>query len=90
MIRDMYSLKETSIRQYISQIDWKTDWNYQIIEEDMRRFLGERPSIDVQWKKDVMVNEFTGESKEFSRIDKLSVIFTDLDDKIKKIEFLID
>lgn len=90
MIRDMYSLKETSIRQYISQIDWKTDWNYQIIEEDMRRFLGERPSIDVQWKKDVMVNEFTGESKEFSRIDKISVIFTDLDDKIKKIEFLID
>lgn len=90
MIRDMYSLKETSIRQYISKIDWKTDWNYQIIEEDMRRFLGERPSIDVQWKKDVMVNEFTGESKEFSRIDKISVIFTDLDDKIKKIEFLID
>ncbi len=90
MIRDMYSLKETSIRQFISQIDWKTNWNYQIIEEEMRRFLGERPSLDVKWKKDVMVNEFTGESKEINKIEKVLVIFTDTDEKIKKIEFLID
>jgi hypothetical protein len=86
----MYSLKETSIRQYMSQIDWKTNWNYQIIEEEMRRFLGERPSLDVKWKKDVMVNEFTGESKEINKIEKVCVIFTDLDEKIKKIEFIID
>ncbi len=86
----MYSLKETAIRQFISQIDWKTNWNYQILEEEMRRFLGERPSLDVKWKKDVMVNEFTGESKEINKIDKICVIFTDTDDKIKKIEFIID
>lgn len=86
----MYSLKETSIRQYISQIDWKTNWNYQVIEEEMRRFLGERPSLDVRWKKDVMVNEFTGESKEINKIEKICVVFTDLDDKIKKLEFIID
>lgn len=86
----MYSLKETSIRQYISQIDWKTNWNYQVIEEEMRRFLGERPSLDIRWKKDVMVNEFTGESKEISKIEKICVIFTDTDDKIKKLEFIID
>lgn len=86
----MYSLKETSIRQFISQIDWKTNWNYQVIEEEMRRFLGERPVLDIKWKKDVMVNEFSGESKEISKIEKISVIFTDLDDKIKKIEFSID
>lgn len=90
MIRDMYSLKETSIRQFISQIDWKTNWNYQVIEEEMKRFLGERPSLDVKWKKDVMVNEFTGESKEINKVEKICVIFTDTDDKIKKIEFLID
>jgi len=90
MIRDMYSLKETSIRQFMSQIDWKTNWDYKVLEEEMRRFLGERPSLDIKWKKDVMVNEFTGESREFSKIEKISVIFTDTDDKIKKIDFLID
>ncbi len=83
-------MKETAIRQFIGQIDWKTNWNYQIIEEEMRRFLGERPSLDVKWKKDVMVNEFTGESREINKIEKICVIFTDLDEKIKKLEFIID
>jgi hypothetical protein len=37
-----------------------------------------------------MVNEFTGESKEINKIEKICVIFTDLDEKIKKLEFIID
>jgi hypothetical protein len=50
----MLSLKETAIREYISKIDWKKDnWSYQKVEEDMKRFLGERPSLDVQYQKDV-------------------------------------
>lgn len=87
----MYSLKETAIRQYVSQIDWKRDnWSYAKIEEDMRRFLGERPSLNVEYVKDVMVNEVSGESKEFNRLAKISIIYTDTDDKIKKFEILID
>jgi hypothetical protein len=87
----MYSLKEQAIRQYISKIDWKRDnWNYNILEEDMRKFLGERPSLEVKYRKDVMVNEFTGESREITKLSKINIIFTDTDDKIKKIEILID
>ncbi len=87
----MYSLKETAIRQYVSQIDWKRDnWSYAKIEEDMKRFLGERPSLNVEYVKDVMVNEVSGESKEFNRLSKVSIIYTDTDDKIKKFEILID
>lgn len=86
----MQSLKEIAIRDYISKINWKTDnWSYQRIEEDMKRFLGERPSLDVQYKKDVMVNEVSGESKEIEKIVKVNVIFTDTDDKIKKMEIIL-
>ena len=36
----MKSLKEQQIIEYLSKIDWKNNsWNYNIIEEDMRRFL---------------------------------------------------
>jgi hypothetical protein len=35
-----------------------------------------------------MVNEFTGESKEFLDIDKIQIVFTDTDDKFKKLEFI--
>ena len=85
------SLKEIAIREYISKINWRKDnWDYQTIEEQMRKFLGERPSLDVKYQKDVMVNEISGESKEFNKLVKVSVVFTDTDDRYKKIEILID
>jgi len=86
----MGSMKEISIREYISNIDFKNDdWKLPKIKEDMRRFLGEEPGIEVIYKKDVMVNEVSGESKEFVDVDKIQIIFTDTDDKFKKIEFII-
>jgi hypothetical protein len=87
----MYSLKESAIREYISRINWRRDnWSYVQVEEDMKKFLGERPTLEITYEKDVMVNEVTGESKEFKKLTKIGVVFTDLDDKIKKIEILVD
>jgi len=83
-------MKEISIRQYISNIDFKMDdWKLSKIKEDMRKFLGEEPGIDIVYKKDVMVNEVSGESKEFVGVDKIQIIFTDTDDKFKKLEFIV-
>ncbi len=87
----MNSLKEMSIREYISKIDFKRDdWKLSQIKEDMRRFLGEEPGIDIIYKKDVLLNEATMKAEEFVDIDRIQIIFTDTDDKFKKIEFIID
>ena len=87
----MYSMKEGAIREYLAKIDFKRDnWSYVQIEEDMRKFLGERPSLEVSYEKDVMMNEISGEAKEFKKITAVSVIYTDLDEKIKKVQILID
>ena len=87
----MGSIKEFSIREYISKIDFKNDdWKLSQIKEDLRRFLGEEPGVDVIYKKDVMINEFSGEAKEFLDIDKIQIIYTDTDDKIKKMEFNVN
>ena len=86
----MSSMKEMAIRDYISKIDFKNDdWKLSELKENMRKFLGEEPGIEVVYKKDVMVNEFTGESKEFLDIDKIQIVFTDTDDKFKKLEFTL-
>jgi hypothetical protein len=86
----MSSMKEIAIRDYISKIDFKhDDWKISEIKENMRRFLGEEPGIEVVYKKDVMVNEFTGESKEFVDVDRIQIVFTDTDDKFKKLEFIL-
>ena len=83
-------MKEHSIREYISKIDFKSDdWKLSKIKEDLRRFLGEEPGIDIVYKKDVMINEFTGEAKEFKDIDKVCIVFTDTDDKFRKLEFIV-
>ena len=94
----MYSLKEQAIREYIAKVNFKKDWSYSKIEEDMRKFLGERPSLDIEYVKDVMLNEVSGEAKEIKRISKLSVVFKDLDNKVTengfpiltKIDIIID
>lgn len=85
-----YSLKEQAIRDFLAKINFKQDWNYVAIEENMKKFLGERPFLDATYRKDVMINEMTGEAKEFKRLEKISVIFTDLDDRLKRVEILID
>lgn len=86
----MASVKEQSIKEYISQIDFKRDdWKLSDIKEDMRKFLGEEPGIDIVYKKDVMVEEDSGEPKEIMDIDKVSIVFYDLDEKFKKLEFKI-
>ena len=55
------SMKEIAIREYISKIDFKNDdWSINKIKEDMRRFLGEEPGLDIIYKKDIMLNEVTG------------------------------
>ncbi len=83
-------MKEHSIREYISKIDFRSeDWKISKIKEDLRRFLGEEPGIDVVYKKDVMINEFTGEAKEFKDVDKICIVFTDTDDRFKKLEFAV-
>ena len=84
-------MKEESIRNYILSIDFnRDDWKLPQIKEEMRKFLGEEPGIDIIYKKDVIINEILGEAKEFKKIEKIEIVFTDLDDKFKKLQFLID
>ena len=84
------SMKEMAIKEYIAKINFKTDdWKLSQIKEDMRRFLGEEPGIEVLYKKDVMLNEVSGEAKEFVDVDRIQIIFTDTNDKFNKLEFII-
>jgi hypothetical protein len=84
----MNSMKAELIRKYMSDVNLRSDeWSIHDMAQEMRKFLGETPSIDVAWSKDVMVSELTGKAKEIRVLDKISVVFTDTDDRIKKLEF---
>lgn len=85
------TLKESAIRNYISNIDFKRyDWKLSDIKRDMRTFLGEEPGIDIIYKKDVLINEATMKAEEFVNIDKIEIVYYDTDEKFKKLEFRVE
>ena len=87
----MESMKESSIRDYISKIDFQTEnWSLDKMKNDLKIFLGEYPAIDVTYKKDVIINEILSEAKEIKSAEKISIVFTDTDDIFKKIDFIIN
>jgi len=82
------SIKESIIQNYISSINWKRDdWKISEIKEDLKKSLGEAPSVVVNWKKDVMINEVSGSAEEIKVPEYVQIVFTDLDDKIKKLQY---
>jgi hypothetical protein len=85
------TLKESAIRNYISNINFKSDdWKLSDIKRDMRGFLGEEPGIDVIYRKDVLINEDTMKAEEFVDVDRIEIVFYDTDERFKKLEFKID
>lgn len=85
------SMKHISVVDYISRINFnRDDWSLKAIKEDMRKFLGEEPGIEIEYAKDVMINEDGSGSKEIEKVNKIAIVFTDLDDKLKRIELRID
>lgn len=85
----MKSMKENTIQDYILSIDFNEDWSVNQIKNDLRRLLGEMPAVDISYQKDAMINEITGEAKEVKKLHSISIVFTDLDDNIKRVEYLI-
>lgn len=83
------SIKEHSIREYIANIDFNGEWSIYKFKEDMSKFLGEQPGIDVQYKKDVYLNEATNKAVSVQKLEKIDIVFQDVDDTFKKIEFFI-
>ena len=84
------SIKEDLIKNYISEVNFNKNWSYKTIESDIKRLIGEQPGIDVVYKTDTMVHELLGEAIEVQVLEKISVVFIDVDNRIKKMDFLIN
>ncbi len=85
------SMKEKSIKDFILNYDFKNEnWSVTEIKANLKRLLGEEPAIKINYDKDAMVNEITGEAKEVTKLSSIKIIFTDLDDSMKTVEFQLD
>ena len=83
--------KEEMIKRYILNVDFSNDeWNVNKIREDLKLLLKEEPGIDVAYSKDPLLNEETGKVEKIEKLEQISIIFTDLNDKFKKLDFNIN
>lgn len=85
----MKSMKENSIQNYIMEVDFDGDWSVDMIKYNIQQMTGEVPGIKVNYQKDVLINEIKGEATEYKKLNSIEIIFTDLDDKIKRVEYLL-
>jgi len=84
-------MKQTSIRDFILNYDFKReDWSVNEIKSSLKRVLGEEPAVKVNYTKDAIINEINGEAKEINKLTSISIIFTDLNDEFKTLEFKLD
>lgn len=83
--------KEQIITEYLSGINFESDdWNYRKIQMDLKKLIGEMPAIDIEYIKDVKINEINSEATEIKKIDKINIIYSpDLDVSFKKLTFKI-
>lgn len=87
----MKSMKEDNIQKYIMDVDFTSDnWSVNEIKQNIKNMIGEVPGVKVNYKKDVLINEIKGEAEEVKKLNSIEIVFTDLDDKIKRLEYLID
>ena len=87
----MNSMIQSKIAEYISDIDFKSGkWSINEIKANLKRMLGETPAIKVNYEKDVLINEIKGEAKEIKKISSLDIVFTDVDNNIKKMNLNIN
>jgi hypothetical protein len=79
------------IIEYLKNVDWNSDWSYKKIKSDLKNTLGEEPAIDVNYKKDAILNEFNSETKEVLKVDTIDVIYSpNLDEEVKRVKIKID
>jgi hypothetical protein len=83
-------MKSEIIKEYLNIVNFKSgNWSIKQLEEALKAKLHETPGIDVKWAKDALLNEDTGKPEVYEYVEKISIVYTDVDDKIKKIEFLV-
>ncbi len=85
----MQSMKESSILQYVNNVDLKNDLSIKKIKQDLLNILGETPGIEINYQKDAFLNELTGEAQEVKKLNSIKITFTDLDNNFKTVEYLL-
>ena len=81
-------MKGTIIDNYMKNIDI-SNIDVNRVESELAGLLGERPAVRVDWDATVSVNEASGKEVREEKINRVTILYTDVySDKIQAISYL--
>jgi uncharacterized protein Veg len=83
----MNSIKLETIKNIILSFQFENQWKIKDIKEKIKLSIGEEVGLNISYKKDVIINEVLNKAEVLKVIDVISITFTDVDDKIKTVDF---
>lgn len=86
-------LRTKQINDFMSQFEDLNSVDVQIIEEGLRRIIGEIPAVDFEYGVDYTLNETTQEQQRIKKLSKIHIYYTYIDDandvKASKVSYLV-
>jgi hypothetical protein len=83
-------MKANEVNTFMTKFNFNDEWSTQDLKDGIRSRIGETPAIKVNYKKDLLINEVKGTAEEINKIESIDVVFTDTDEKFKKLSFKMD
>lgn len=81
-------MKLEIVRNFITSYKFdNANWKTSDIKKGLKGLLGEEVAIQVNYIRDVKINEILSTSEEVTIIESINISFTDDDDKIKTMEY---
>jgi len=87
-------IRTQQINEFMSQFDDLNGIDTQIIEEGLRRIIGEVPAVDFEYGVEYPLNERTGEQERKKKLSKIHIYYSYIDEnndvKASKVSYLVD
>lgn len=77
------------IEDLISSINFKKDFDLSLLKEQITQLTGAIPSVTVDWKKELSVNENSKEELIIETVKGIKIVWLDTDGKPNQQSFII-
>lgn len=83
--------KPDLIIEYLKEVNFKGDFNINLIKDNLKKLIGETPGVQCDWTAMRSINEDTKEEIRDEKLKSVSVFFTNpFTNKIEKIEYYVE
>lgn len=77
-MNSLATIKDQTIREYLSNVDFRDDFSLKKIKQDLHRLLGEMPAIKLEYAKEKLFSERLGEQPRIvETVKSIVVTFSD-------------